>query len=302
MWLEMRKPHKGIILAGGSGSRLYPITKAVSKQLLPVYNKPMIFFPLSVLMLSQINEILLITTPDDQRQFQRLLGNGNQWGLKISYAIQPSPDGLAQALIIGEEFLDGAPCALVLGDNLFYANELRKILKNAINRPSGATIFACAVSDPERYGVVEISANGNVLGLQEKPSLPQSNLAVTGLYFFDEKASEYAKTLSPSERGELEITDLNRLYLEINSLNCETFGRGVAWFDTGTYESLLEASQFVQTLEHRQGLQVASLEEIAFTNGWISSEELRDYANTLKNADSKNYFLELANNGDWHGN
>lgn len=298
----MRKAHKGIILAGGTGSRLHPITRAVSKQLLPVYNKPMIYFPLSVLMLANISEILLITTQDDKQQFQRLLGSGNQWGLKISYAIQPSPDGLAQALIIGEEFLNGAPCALVLGDNLFYANDLGKILTTAKGRSSGATIFACAVADPERYGVAEVSATGSVLSLQEKPSNPLSNLAVTGLYFYDEKASELAKTLSPSERGELEITSLNQLYLESNSLQCETLGRGVAWFDTGTHDSLLEAGQFVQTLEHRQGLQIASPEEIAFSNGWIGSEALRDFANTLKIPETKNYFLELAKNEERNEN
>lgn len=291
--MQSRTKRKGIILAGGSGTRLYPITRAVSKQLLPVYDKPMIYYPLSVLMLAGIDEIIIITTPQDQEQFQRLLGDGSQWGLDLHYAEQPSPDGLAQALIIAEAFLDGAPSALILGDNIFYGNELRTLLASANARLDGASVFAYQVADPERYGVAEIDASGMVIGLEEKPTKPKSNLAVTGLYFFDADASDMAKQITPSARGELEITDLNLMYLEKHKLHCEELGRGFAWLDTGTFESLLEASQFVQTLQSRQGVQIASLEEIAFMQGWINEDMLRLHAKSLKDEAQVNYFHRL---------
>lgn len=264
---------KGIILAGGSGTRLYPATKVISKQLLPVFDKPMIYYPLSTLMLGSIQDILIISTPQDTPKFSELLGNGHQWGLNIQYAVQPKPDGLAQALIIGESFLNGAPSALILGDNIFYGANLVQQLKDA-NKKIGATLFAYYVNDPERYGIVTFDKENKVCCLEEKPLKPESNYAVTGLYFYDSNASNYAKEIQPSPRGELEITDLNKIYLNQGLLSVEKLGQGYAWLDTGTHESLLEAHQFVQVLEHRQGLKIACLEEIAFHQGWINKAQL----------------------------
>ncbi len=288
---------KGIILAGGSGTRLYPSTKVISKQLLPVFDKPMVYYPLSTLMLAGIRELLLISTPRDISSYQDLLGDGSQWGLDIQYAVQPSPDGLAQAFIIGEDFLNGSPSALVLGDNIFYGHSLDSLLKSADQRCQGATIFAYHVQDPERYGVAEFDQNGQVTGLEEKPVAPKSNHAVTGLYFYDDKVVEYAKQITPSPRGELEITDLNLLYLEQGALSVELMGRGYAWLDTGTHESLLEAHQFVQTIEHRQGLKIACPEEIAFHQQWIDETTMEKLAEPmLKNSYGK-YLMQVLKQG-----
>ena len=272
---------KGIILAGGSGTRLYPVTQSISKQLLPVYDKPMIYYPLSTLMLGGIQDILIISTPDDTPRFESLLGDGSQWGLNISYKVQPSPDGLAQAFILGDTFIGNDLSALVLGDNIFYGHDFNELLGNAMKRESGATVFAYHVHDPERYGVAEFDHTNKVLSLEEKPKNPKSNYAVTGLYFYDKDVVSMAKSLKPSPRGELEITDLNRLYLEKEKLNVEIMGRGYAWLDTGTHDSLLEASQFIATLENRQGLKVSCPEEISYRRGWINANQLEKLAAPL---------------------
>ena len=288
---------KGIILAGGSGTRLYPITQAISKQLLPVYDKPMIYYPLSVLMLAGIREVLIINTPHEQALFKHLLGDGSQWGMKIEYAAQPSPDGLAQAFLIGRDFLAGGPSCLVLGDNIFYGHGLTELLQRANARKQGATVFGYWVRDPERYGVANFDASGKVVGLEEKPAKPKSNYAVTGLYFYDGRASDFAASLKPSPRGELEITDLNRCYLDDGALQLEKLGRGYAWLDTGTHESLVEASTYIETIEKRQGLRVCCPEEIAFHNGWIDAEQLRALARPLAKNGYGQYLLSLLEHG-----
>ena len=289
---------KGIILAGGSGTRLHPITQAVSKQLLPVYDKPMIYYPLSTLMLAGIREVLIITTPQDQPAFERLLGDGSRWGMTIAYAVQPSPDGLAQAFLIGADFLDGAAAALVLGDNLFHGHDLIPQLQGCNGPAEGATVFAYPVRDPERYGVVEFAADGRVLSLEEKPSKPRSRYAVTGLYFYDDTVVDRARRVQPSPRGELEITDLNRMYLEEGLLQVELMGRGMAWLDTGTCDSLHEAGSYIRTLEHRQGLKVGCPEEVVWRLGWISAEQLAALAAPLRKSGYGDYLLQLLETPD----
>ena len=284
---------KGIILAGGSGTRLHPATLAISKQLLPVFDKPMVYYPLSALMLAGIRDILIISTPQDTPRFEQLLGDGSQWGLNLQYAVQPSPDGLAQAFLIGEHFVGVSPSALVLGDNIFYGHDFQALLTNAMNRDEGATVFAYHVHDPERYGVAEFDRHGRVLSLEEKPTKPKSSYAVTGLYFYDNQVVDLTKNLKPSQRGELEITDLNRLYLERQQLHVEIMSRGYAWLDTGTHDSLLEASQYVATLENRQGLKVACPEEIAFRQKWISEQELETLAQPLAKNGYGQYLLKI---------
>jgi glucose-1-phosphate thymidylyltransferase len=293
----MSQISKGIILAGGSGTRLYPLTQVISKQLLPIYDKPMIYYPLSTLMLAGIREVLVINTPHEQALFRQLLGDGSQWGISISYAVQPSPDGLAQAFVIGREFVNGQPSCLILGDNIFYGHGLTDVLRRAAQRTHGATVFGYWVRDPERYGVAEFDAGGKVVGLEEKPEQPRSNYAVTGLYFYDQRACDFASSLQPSPRGELEITDLNRCYLHDSSLMLEKLGRGFAWLDTGTHESLIEASDYIATIENRQGLKVCCPEEIAYLNGWIDAEQVLRLAKPLSKNGYGQYLQQLIKQG-----
>ena len=284
---------KGIVLAGGSGTRLHPVTRVISKQLLPVYDKPMVYYPLSILMLAGIREVLVITTPEDQAAFARLLGDGSQWGLDISYAVQPDPGGLAQAFLIGESFVNGDPVALVLGDNIFYGHGLPEQLRSAAQQESGATVFAYHVHDPERYGVVHFDESRKAIGIEEKPEKPKSNYAVTGLYFYDDRVTDFAKGLKPSARGELEITDLNRIYLEQGDLHVELMGRGVAWLDTGTHESLMEAANFIEVIQRRQGLKISCPEEIAYKLGYIDAVQVEAIANDLKQNEYGQYLLKM---------
>lgn len=293
----MQQIGKGIILAGGSGTRLYPLTQVISKQLLPVYDKPMVYYPLSTLMLAGIRDILIINTPHEQSLFQKLLGDGSQWGISIRYAAQPSPDGLAQAFIIGRDFIGGEPSCLILGDNIFYGHGLTEVLRNAARRTHGATVFGYWVRDPERYGVAEFDAGGKVIGLEEKPTAPRSSYAVTGLYFYDQRVCDFAAELKPSPRGELEITDLNRRYLDDESLMLEKLGRGYAWLDTGTHESLVEASSYIETIENRQGLKVSCPEEIAYVNGWIDAEQVLRLAHPLAKNNYGQYLQQLVRQG-----
>ncbi|MBL8943110.1 MAG: glucose-1-phosphate thymidylyltransferase RfbA [Myxococcales bacterium] len=288
---------RGIILAGGSGTRLHPLTKSISKQLMPVYDKPMVYYPLSVLMLAGIRKVLVITTPHEQSMFQGLLGDGSQWGMELEYVPQPSPDGLAQAFLLGRKFADGKGCALVLGDNIFYGNSLQDLVGQAVRRERGATVFGYWVKNPEAYGVAEFAPDGRVLSLEEKPKVPRSNYAVTGLYFYDEQVCDLAASLKPSARGELEITDLNRLYLEREALHVELLGRGVAWLDTGTPDALIQAANFIQTIQQRQGLQIACPEEIAYSRGWIDVAQLRALGEKLAKNDYGRYLLQLCEEG-----